>query len=635
MSRVSRRPESDPALQPPLGATVGNGGVVFTVWAPAQRAVSVVLEGKRELPMAPAGAGYFSATATDAGAGQRYWFRIEQGLRPDPVSRFQPDGPFGPSMVVDPRAFTWATSGWTGALPRHRQVVYEMHIGTFTTGGTWASARERLPYLASLGITTLEVMPIAEFDGRFGWGYDGVLLFAPYHHYGTPDEARAFVDAAHGLGLAVILDVVYNHLGPSGNFLPEFSASYFATHETEWGQGFNLDGECSEPVRHFMRENVRHWIDEYRFDGLRFDATQALHDTSPTHIVKELAAHGRETAAPRRIYASAENEPQDTSLVRMGDGDLGVDSLWNEDWHHSAFVALTGRREAYFTDYRGTAGEFASMARANLLYQGQWYSWQKQPRGSDARRHPSAAFVCFLENHDQVANTGTGRRLHQFGDRAQWRALSTLLLLGPAVPLLFQGQEDAVEQPFAYFADHQEPLAGLVRKGRLEFLSQFPSLTSAEARERLPVPNDVSTFNACRLEWRETEAGREARRLYADLLALRQRDPVLSVVGTADASIDSSAPTVDVVLIRYSTSDSVRLLVINLGPLTTSPMNDPLLAPGAGRGWELLFCSERSAYGGNGVDDSFDQGCWRLQAHCAWFFQSVARAAANNEVLNG
>ena len=632
---MSRRREATSISQSSLGATVDSDGVTITVWAPAQREVALVLDGRPDIPMAPAEAGYFSATAPDVRAGQRYWFRLEQGLRPDPVSRFQPDGPFGPSMVVDPHAFTWSTSGWGGAQPRHRQVVYEMHIGTFTTRGTWTSARERLPHLASLGITTLEVMPIAEFDGRFGWGYDGVFLFAPYHHYGTPDDARAFVDAAHSHGLAVILDVVYNHLGPSGNFLPEFSTSYFSAHETEWGQGFNLDGECSAPVRHFMRENVRHWLEEYRFDGLRFDATQALVDTSPTHIVRELTEYGREVVAPRRIFVSAENEPQDTAHVRLGDSDPGVDSLWNEDWHHSAFVALTGRREAYFTDYRGTAGEFASMARWNLLYQGQWYSWQKQPRGTDARRHPSAAFVCFLENHDQVANTGTGRRLHQFGDRAKWRALSTLLLLGPAVPLLFQGQEEAVEQPFTFFADHEAPLSDLVRKGRLEFLSQFPSLASSEARERLPVPNDEAMFNACRLDWRETGVGRDARRLYVDLLGLRQKDAVLSAVGTSDISIDSSAPTSDIVLIRYSNGRDARLLVINLGPLTTCAMNDPLFAPGAGRRWELVMCSERSAYGGNGVDEPFDEGCWRLQAHCAWFFQSTPRVAALNEVANG
>ena len=630
---MSRR---DPGSQsePRLGAIVEADGTVFNVWAPAQREIALVLDGQPDIPMTGLGAGYFTATAAGVRAGQRYQFRLEQGLRPDPVSRFQPDGPFGPSMVVDPHAFTWKASSWEGAQPRHRQIVYEMHIGTFTTGGTWTAARERLPHLASLGITTLEVMPIAEFDGRFGWGYDGVLLFAPYHHYGTPDDARAFVDTAHSLGLAVILDVVYNHLGPSGNFLPQFSTSYFAAHDTDWGQGFNLDGDCSAPVRHFMRENVRHWIEEYRLDGLRFDATHALVDTSPVHIVQELTEHGRSVAAPRRIYVSIENEPQDTALVRVADGEPGVDSLWNEDWHHSAFVALTGRREAYFTDYRGTAGEFASMARWNLLYQGQWYSWQKQPRGTDARRHPSAAFVSFLENHDQVANTGTGRRLHQLGDQAKWRALSTLLLLGPEVPLLFQGQEEVVEQPFTYFADHQAPLAELVRNGRLEFLSQFPSFASTEVREQLPVPNDEAMFNACRLDWRETSNSRDARRLYGDLIALRRNDAVVSAVGTVDVSIDSSAPTQDLALIRYSTGEEVRLLVINFGPLLTCPMNDPLLAPGVGRRWELLFCSERSTYGGNGVDESFDEGCWRLQAHCAWFFQSTPRAATK-EVPNG
>jgi maltooligosyltrehalose trehalohydrolase len=623
---VSTRREKAVTVHPPLGAVVGPQGVVFHVWAPGQREIAVVIDGKPDVPMTPRPDGYFTATMDDVRAGERYWYRLAQELRPDPVSRFQPDGPFGPSMIVDPREFAWTVREWPGAQPRHRQIVYELHIGTFTTGGTWASARERLPHLASLGVTTLEVMPIAEFDGRFGWGYDGVFLFAPYHGYGPPDDVRAFVDAAHAAGLGVILDVVYNHLGPSGNVLPEFSRAYFADHSTEWGQGFNLDGDCSGHVRHFMRENVRVWLDEYRFDGLRFDATHAIVDRSPTRIVTELTAHGRAAAAPRRIYVSVENEAQDTSLVRQDESGSGpgVDGLWNEDWHHSAFVALTGRREAYFTDYQGTAQEFASMARSNLLYQGQWYSWQKQPRGRDATKHPTAAFVCFLENHDQVANTGTGRRLHQFVDRGAWRALSTLLLLGPAVPLLFQGQEEAVDEPFTYFADHKPPLSDAVRTGRLEFLSQFPSLSSPETTKHLPDPGDEKTLAACRLGWQTTPSGKEARSLYTDLIALRRTDPVLSELGTSAVRVASSAPTPNVVLLRYTMDDDERLLVINIGPLTSCFMNDPLFAPPAGRRWGIAFCSEQMTYGGQGVDASFDEGRWRLHAHCAWLFRPLS-----------
>jgi maltooligosyltrehalose trehalohydrolase len=618
------RSEPRSALRPPLGAVVGPAGVTFTVWAPAQREVALVLDGRSELWLEPQPGGYFMATVPEVGHGQRYWFKLAQGLRPDPVSRFQPEGPFGPSMVVDPRAFRWSAANWEGTLLRHQHVLYELHLGTFTMEGTWTSARERLSHIASLGVTTLEVMPIAEFDGRFGWGYDGVFLFAPFHRYGTPDDVRRFVDAAHMLGLAVILDVVYNHLGPSGNVLPEFSKSYLADHETEWGKGFNLDGDCCEPVRHFMRENVRLWLEEYRFDGLRIDATHALVDRSPVHIVRELTEYGRALVAPRRIYVSIENEQQDTSLVHRDDG-AGADSLWNEDWHHSAFVALTGRRESYFTDYQGTAQEFASMAQRKTLYQGQWYSWQSKGRGANAAKHPHGAFVCFLENHDQVANTGTGSRLHQFVGRARWRALSTLLLLGPGVPLLFQGQEEAVDQPFTYFADHQPPLSDAVRSGRLEFLAQFPSLSSPDIRERLPDPASETAFRRCCLDWRVTPAGREARSLYTDLITLRRNDRVLSALGTLDVSVDGSAPTSDILIVRYAFDDDARLLLINLGSLAHCFMNDPLFASPPACRWELVWCSEESKYGGHGVDLSFDQGRWRLLSHCAWLFRSAPR----------
>jgi maltooligosyltrehalose trehalohydrolase len=411
-----------------LGARVARDAVTFTVWAPRHDELTLRLEdrdfpsGCRDVPMESRLHGYFTVTVPGARAGQRYWFKLNDGLRPDPVSRYQPEGVFGPSAIVDPASFPWTDADWTGAPPRHRNVVYEMHVGTFTTAGTWGAARAQLQRLADLGVTTLEIMPLAEFSGGFGWGYDGVLLFAPFHKYGTPDDVRVFINDAHRLGIAVILDVVYNHLGPVGSVLHEYSDWYFAEHETDWGRGFNLDGQHSEPVRAFMRANVRHWIDEYHVDGLRFDAVHSIVDRSPEHIVHELTRHARAIAQPRRLFVVGENESQDVAFLRdVGEhGPGGLDGIWNEDWHHAAFVALTGQDGAYCTDYDGTANEFAAMARWNLLYQGQWYSWQKQRRGTDSRVCPSAAFVCFLENHDQVANTGPGLRLHQISHPGRW-----------------------------------------------------------------------------------------------------------------------------------------------------------------------------------------------------------------------
>jgi maltooligosyltrehalose trehalohydrolase len=611
-------------LDSDLGARVVDGGVVFTVWAPRQRAVKVVLDDNTEHDLERRQDGFFQLRVSGIGAGRRYWFAIAEGRRPDPVSRFQPDGVFGPSMIVDPAAFTWTDQQWPGAKPPSRQVVYEMHLGTFTSGGTWAAAQERLPDLAALGITTIEVMPISEFAGRFGWGYDGVFLFAPYHHYGTPDEARRFVDVAHGLGMAVILDVVYNHIGPVGNVLSDFSDAYFSEHESEWGRGFNLDGRDSAPVRQFMRANVLAWLQEYHFDGLRFDAIHAIVDRSPEHLVDEVTRCAREACAPRRMYFVAENEAQEVGyLTSVEKGSRGVDGIWNEDWHHSAFVALTGRREAYFTDYCGTALEFAAMVRWNLLYQGQWYTWQKKRRGTDARHLPGTAFVWFLENHDQVANTGFGTRLHTSVDSGLWRAMTTLLLLGPAVPMLFQGQERAVRAPFTYFADHEGDLAEAVRAGREQFLSQFPSLRDSLTRKRMPVPSDEAAFRSCQIDWADSEEGAFAWKLHLDLLRMRRDDPVLAHAGTPDVTVVSSAPTSTVLILRYERQRNERLILLNLGTLSTLLMNDPLLAAPAGQAWSMTWCSEHVAYGGRGIAEDFGEGPWTLQPHCAWLLQNA------------
>jgi maltooligosyltrehalose trehalohydrolase len=615
--------------RPKLGALVTSSGVSFRVWAPAQERVGLVLNGHDEIAMQKEPGGYFTAHVGDARAGQRYQYRLKEGLRADPVSRFQPDGPLGPSMIVDPGRFAWTDDRWRGIPERHRHVLYEMHIGTFTPEGTWSAAERHLEFLRDVGITTLEIMPIAEFSGDFGWGYDGVNLFAPTRLYGGPDDARHFIDRAHALGLAVVLDVVYNHFGPVGNFIAQFSDTFLAE-PGEWGDSINFDGPGSEGVRAFVIENAAYWVAEYHFDGLRLDATHAMRDRSPEHIVAELARAARRAAGARSVLITAESEPQETALLKEGGKySDGVDAIWNEDWHHAAFVALTGRRAAYFTDYRGNANEFAVMARHGTLYQGQWYTWQKHGRGGFALGLPGASFVSFLENHDQVANTGPGWRLFQHVNHAKWRALTAMLLLGPGIPMLFQGQEFASTRPFAYFAHHQADLAAAVRQGRAEFLAQFPALSSAAMRDLIPDPSSRQTFEAATLR---IDADRERHpwsvRLHTDLLRLRRDDPVLARLGTTDVRVESSAPTDDILLQRYIAADNDRLLVVNLGDDHVCSMNDPLYASRPGMGWTRVWSSEHPDYGGGGMAP-FEEGAqWLLTGGSAMLLASELRSAS-------
>ena len=509
---------------------------------------------------------------------------------------------------------------------RASNVVYEMHVGTFTSAGTWGAARAQLQRLADLGVTTLEILPLAEFSGRFGWGYDGVFLFAPFHKYGTPDDARVFINDAHRLGLSVILDVVYNHLGPVGNVLPEFSDWYFAEHETEWGRGLNLDGQHSEPVREFMRANVRHWIGENHFDGLRFDAVHSIHDRSPEHIVHELTRHARAIAHPRRLFVVAENESQDVAFLRDVDerGPGGLDGIWNEDWHHSAFVALTGQDGAYCTDYDGTAHEFAAMARWNLLYQGQWYSWQKQRRGTDSRVCPAPRSCVFSKTTTRwptPAGASDCISLHP----ARWRAMVSLLLLGPQVPMLFQGQECATTSPFTYFADHEGDLAEAVARAARVPVA-VPDLTDAEAREVLPDPGDEAAFRACRINWSGHPGSEEARLLHTDLLTLRRSDVVLSGLGTPATQVATSALTGEVVLLRYSTGRRAVDACQSWRAYDAADERPAARTSGTRAPWTMLWCSERAVYGGTGVAALSSEGIWTLQGNCAWLFRAESPA---------
>jgi len=396
----------------PIGAElIGPNQTHFRLWAPKAKEVDLVLEenaakeAKRTFhPLTREREGYFSGSV-EAAAGACYRFRVNkaENFHPDPASRFQPDGPHGSSVVIDPTTFEWTDAKWPGKRLKG-QIIYELHIGTFTREGTWRAAIEQLPELARTGITVVEMMPIADFPGNFGWGYDGVDLFAPTHLYGTPDDLRAFVDRAHSLGLAVILDVVYNHFGPDGNYLGTYSDDYLTReNENDWGDSINFDGPNSGPVREFFITNGRYWIDEFHFDGFRFDATQSIFDKSEEHIVGAIGRAARKAAGPRSIILIAENERQETRLIQASDkGGDELDGLLNDDFHHTAAVALTGLREAYYTDYLGSPQEFISAAKYGYLFQGQPYIWQEAPRGTPTFDASPEAFVAFIEDRKSV-----------------------------------------------------------------------------------------------------------------------------------------------------------------------------------------------------------------------------------------
>ncbi|MGH9754165.1 MAG: malto-oligosyltrehalose trehalohydrolase [Blastocatellia bacterium] len=605
-----------------IGANIlPQGGTHFRVWAPRRRAVAVAIEGgaergssNRTFELTPEGQGYFSGVIRSVGDGALYRFRLDGGemLYPDPASRYQPEGPHGPSQVVDPKRFEWTDHDWRGVNPRG-QVIYEMHIGTFTREGVWAAAARELDELARLGITVVEVMPVADFPGKFGWGYDCVNLFAPTRLYGSPDDFRRFVDRAHAVGLGVILDVVYNHLGPDGNYLREFAEDYFSDrYTTDWGAAINFDGENAGPVREYFSANAGYWIDEFHLDGLRLDATQNIYDLSDDHILAAITRRARSSARGRSIIIVAENEPQETILIRpLEQGGYGIDALWNDDFHHSAMVAMTGRNEAYYNDYLGKPQEFISAVKYGYIYQGQWYKWQERRRGTPSLKVPPSAFVNFIQNHDQVANSGRGERCHQLTGPGLYRAMTALLLLAPGAPMLFQGQEFAASSPFLFFADHNGELAQLVRKGREEFLAQFPSLATPEAQAILDNPCDARTFERSKLDLSERERHSAIYEMHRDLLKLRRED---AVFGDPASGRDGAVLGDEAFVLRFfGEDDDDRLLLVNFGlDLNGAPAPEPLLAAPEGMEWRVLWSSEDPRYGGSGAPPLDAEGRWFL-----------------------
>ena len=462
-----------------IGAECTPGGTYLRVWAPARKRVEAVFFSPVEtaVELEPQEGGYFSALvpAEIAGHGARYKYRLDGGPEtfPDPASHWQPDGPHEASAIVDCRDFQWTDARWRG-VQLEGQILYELHVGTFSTEGTYRGVEQRLHHLRDTGITIIELMPVNTFPGKFGWGYDGVQLFAPYAPYGTPDELRHLINKAHEMGIGVILDVVYNHLGPDGNYVAQYADTYF-NHgvRTGWGDAINFDSEGSLGVREFVIANARYWIEQFHFDGLRLDATQAIVDNSGSpggryerHILEEIRIAVDEGAQGRCTIVVSENENQETRQIRpRHEGGYGLDGAWNDDLHHTLRVALTGHSPAYYVAHEGSAQELVSAARHGFLFQGQSQGAVRGHRGTSTRNLPPWRFVTFMENHDQVANSRTGARLRMLTSPGRYRAATAYLLLGPGTPMLFQGQEFGSTRPFAYFANHHKELSALCVRG--------------------------------------------------------------------------------------------------------------------------------------------------------------------------
>jgi maltooligosyltrehalose trehalohydrolase len=583
------------AWRPSVGAWSGEDGVHFRVWAPDATTVELVLEsrpGQEPIAMQPSAEGLFETTVAYALPGTRYRYRIDgAGPFPDPASRFQPEGVHGPSEVIDSGAFAWTDDGWSGPAP-DGAIVYELHVGTFTREGTFAAAAKKLPALAELGVTAIELMPLADFPGRRGWGYDGVSLYAPARCYGRPDDLRRFVDAAHNLNLSVLVDAVYNHLGPDGNYLSAFSPYYFSkSRQTDWGTGPNFDGDRSERAVDFFIENALHWIHEYRVDGLRLDATHAITDDSERHFLERLAerVHAAGAALGRRVFVIAEDERNFATIVRSrAAGGYGLDGVWADDFHHQIRRALTGQSDGYYADYAGTADDIAATIRNGWFYRGQPTVRTGKPRGSDPSGLAASSFITCIQNHDQVGNRAFGERLNHQVDPSAYRAASVLLLLAPQTPLLFMGQEWAASAPFLYFTDHNTELGALVTEGRRREFGHFAAFADPRIRTSIPDPQADSTFLASKLDWAEMEREPHAgtRLLYRDLIRLRKFEPALELDGTCEATAIADGT---VLLRRVARSGEAAILaLVALKPGAVAAVNEP--------GWSLALTTEDDSY---------------------------------------
>ncbi len=586
-----------------LGATFTQAGVRYCAWSPESRLVEVEIgfQGgtKRVVALESAGEGYHLGLDAEGRAGDWYKFRLDGGESfPDPASRAQAESVHGPSIVVDAQSYKWHDAAWR--RPEFRDlVIYELHIGTFTLEGTFAAAIAKLPHLQALGINAIELMPIADFPGARNWGYDGVLIYAPARAYGTPDDLRRLVDAAHAHGIAVILDVVYNHFGPDGNYLARFSPAFFnPAHHTPWGASFNFDGARSRPVRDFFVQNPIYWMEEFHLDGFRLDATHAIIDDSPRHIFAEIT----EAIHARGGYAVAEDARNDARLIEpVAEGGHGFDGVWADDFHHVLRVSQTGEQAAYFENFRGTTEELVETLRHGWLYRGQPALASGKSRGTACRHLPPERFIHCISNHDQAGNRAFGERLHASVSAEGYRALAMLLCLSPGTPMLFMGQEWAATSPFLFFTDHHRELGRLITEGRRREFAGFPEFGDGAALEKIPDPQEARTFLRSKLDWTELGEERHAQMLALHAACLRLRREESAFRPRTRDGWEADALRFGVGALRLESAARNYLLVFDLAGSHAGSLAGEKVAREGGP-WERVLSSNEVRFGGAGAE---------------------------------
>jgi maltooligosyltrehalose trehalohydrolase len=588
----------------PQGADLVAEGVRYRVWARGARQVEAIVwsgdEPPRVAPLLLDASGYFHGVDHQGQAGDLYKFRIDGGNEyPDPASRWQPEGVHGRSAVIDPRQFQWHDIEWSEP-PLRNLVIYELHIGTFTPEGTFLTAIDKLPHVQELGATAIEIMPLGDFAGERNWGYDGVCIYAPAHAYGHPDDLRALVDAAHELNLAVILDVVYNHLGPDGNYLGAYAPGYIdEERKTPWGGALRFDDPEYRPLRALFVSNPLYWRDEFHIDGFRVDAAHAILDESPRHILEEIVSAVHEHGG----FAIAEDSRNDSRVVLpAAENGLGFDAVWADDFHHSARVANTRENQGYLGDFTGSLTEMVETLRCGWFYRGQYSASKKGKRGAECRHIPPRKFVHCISNHDQVGNRALGERLNHSISREAYLAASALLCLTPYTPMLFMGQEWAASTPFLFFTDHHEELGKLVTEGRREEFKEFGAFNDPAARAKIPDPQALKTFADSRLVWDEVRDERKSRtlELYRKCLALRRLEPAFRPVSRETWHVEALALGAGALRIKAAASDWLLLFDLE-GGHNGSLAEEWICKPRGPEGWALVLSTNEKQFGGTGA----------------------------------